>query len=128
MTDWESLKSRKPGWTEADCPEQEGDRMQVHLTPAALEALRSKRPEPGAGLRMAAITEGCGCGATILYELNWDIPRPEDTTWERDGVRLVMDSHSRMYFDSELTIDYHPEKDTFTFRSPNQIYLNHIRL
>lgn len=102
--------------------------MKIHITPAAVQALRDKKPEPDAALRLAATHDGCGCGATVLYELNWDIPRPEDQRWHVDRFTLVMDPDSRPFFDPEITIDYHPERDTFALKSSNQIYLHHIYL
>ncbi|GGE22864.1 hypothetical protein GCM10011571_26160 [Marinithermofilum abyssi] len=92
--------------------------------------MSEKKPEPGTVLRMAAMDEGCGCGATVLYELNWDAERREDNwvqTEEEDPV-IVVDPHSRMYLERLMSLDYIVEQDTFTVKSASQIYLHHIRL
>ncbi|MDN4594921.1 iron-sulfur cluster biosynthesis family protein [Polycladomyces subterraneus] len=103
--------------------------MQVLISKEAEQAIQRKKPqESPAVLRLSATDEGCGCGATILYEFNWDHPRPEDVHIAFDGFTLVYDPDSEAYFDPRVKIDYDSTRDSFTVQSDGQIYLMHIRL
>lgn len=103
--------------------------MTVIVTPDAEAVLHSRKPEPGAVLRVAAMDEGCGCGATVLFEMNWDHAHPADLLYEAGAdLTVAMDAHSQIYFTPELMIDYHPETDTFVLKNHQQIFLNHIHI
>jgi Fe-S cluster assembly iron-binding protein IscA len=103
--------------------------MQVLISKEAQQAIQSKKPQVSpAVLRLSATDEGCGCGATVLYEFNWDHPRPGDVHIPFDGFTLVYDPDSEAFFDSRVKIDYDPSRDSFTVQSDGQIYLMHIRL
>ncbi|MBA4494287.1 iron-sulfur cluster biosynthesis family protein [Paenactinomyces guangxiensis] len=101
--------------------------MDVHVTPEARKALSSRKPDPEAVLRLVAMDEGCGCGADILFEMNWDQALPTDRRFPvGEGLTVVMDTHSQTYFYPEVWIEYQPNQDTFTLKNKNQIFLNHI--
>ncbi|MFC4076584.1 iron-sulfur cluster biosynthesis family protein [Salinithrix halophila] len=102
--------------------------MEVHIDPQTAGVLRSKRPEPQAGLRLAALNEGCGCGADVWFEMNWDSPRSDDISLKTEGITVLIDPRSREFFDPVLMVSHQLEKDAFSLKSRNQIYLNHIHL
>ncbi|BCU82298.1 hypothetical protein JIR001_20810 [Polycladomyces abyssicola] len=103
--------------------------MQVLISKEAEQAIQRKIPqESPAVLRLSATDDGCGCGATVLYEFNWDYPRPEDVQIPFYGFTLVYDPDSEVYFDPRVKIDYDPSRDSFTVHSDGQIYLMNIRL
>ncbi|SDW07224.1 Iron-sulphur cluster biosynthesis [Marininema mesophilum] len=102
--------------------------IKIHIDDQAAEALLEKRPEESAALRLAVMNEGCGCGGDIWFEMNWDLPQVDDLQIEEAGVRIILDLKSQEYLEKELFLHYTPEKDAFSLKSRNQIYLHHIHL
>ncbi|MDR6224855.1 iron-sulfur cluster biosynthesis family protein [Desmospora profundinema] len=100
--------------------------MEVIVNPEARRILMKHQPEPDAALRLAAMDEGCGCGATVLYEMNWDLPRPDDIRLKAGDLTVVVDRHSLAYFDSTVFVECRPGTHAFWLKSPNQIYLSNL--
>ncbi len=94
--------------------------MAVTLTPAAADhvsAFLAKRGK-GLGLRLGVRTTGC---SGLAYKLEYaDDARPEDVTFESNGVTLVIDPKSLPYIDG-TELDYAKEglNEGFKFRNPN---------
>jgi Fe-S cluster assembly iron-binding protein IscA len=102
--------------------------VNVHIDSQTRQILTSLRPEPDAALRIAVMDEGCGCGSTVGYEINWDIPLPDDVRLKVEELTVVVDPHSLHYFDTPLFLEHHPDTRTFRLKSPNQIYVSNLAL
>lgn len=101
--------------------------LDVFVTEEAKEVLRERKPDPEAVLRVAAMDEGCGCGAAVWFEMNWDLPQETDLRFPAgEGLIVAIDPHSLTYFAPEVMIDYEKEGDTFVLKNKSQIFLNHI--
>ncbi len=79
--------------------------MSIHLTPAALERARrflETRPE-AVGLRLGVKKSGCsGFG----YQMDLaDASGADDTVFEQDGIRLLVDAKSLPMLDG-TTVDF----------------------
>jgi iron-sulfur cluster assembly protein len=94
--------------------------MAITLTPAAadhISAFLAKRGK-GMGLRLGVRTTGCSGPA---YKLEYaDETRPEDLTFESNGVTVVIDPKSLPYIDG-TELDYAKEglNEGFKFNNPN---------
>ena len=94
--------------------------MAVTLTPAAAEhvsAFLSKRGK-GMGLRLGVRTTGC---SGLAYKLEYaDDTKPEDVTYQSNGVTVVVDPKSLPYIDG-TELDYTKEglNEGFKFNNPN---------
>ncbi|PTM59278.1 iron-sulfur cluster biosynthesis family protein [Desmospora activa] len=102
--------------------------MEVIIEPNTHQRLMECRPTTDAALRLAALHEGCGCGATLLYEMNWDLPQPDDLRQEVGSITVVVDRESALYFDSTLQVEHLPDANGFSLKSANQIYLSNTAL
>ncbi|QKG84809.1 iron-sulfur cluster biosynthesis family protein [Kroppenstedtia pulmonis] len=102
--------------------------MNIKVTSPAVEAIRDKRGKERDSLRLAVVSEGCGCGADIVFDMEWDQPQRDDLRMKKEEIQFLVDPDSLLYFDSEVIVDYHEEKGTFSLKSDSQIYANHIRL
>jgi len=94
--------------------------MAITLTPAAADhvsAFLAKRGK-GMGLRLGVRTTGC---SGLAYKLEYaDETRPEDLTFQSNGVTVVIDPKSLPYIDG-TELDYAKEglNEGFRFRNPN---------
>lgn len=94
--------------------------MAVTLTPAAAEhvsAFLAKRGK-GMGLRLGVRTTGC---SGLAYKLEYaDEAKPEDVTFQSNGVTVVVDPKSLPYLDgTELDFAREGLNEGFQFRNPN---------
>ncbi len=94
--------------------------MAVTLTPAAAEhvsAFLAKRGK-GMGLRLGVRTTGC---SGLAYKLEYaDEAKPEDVTFQSNGVTVVVDPKSLPYIDgTELDFAREGLNEGFQFRNPN---------
>jgi iron-sulfur cluster assembly protein len=94
--------------------------MAITLTPAAadhISAFLAKRGK-GMGLRLGVRTTGC---SGLAYKLEYaDEARPEDLTFQSNGVTVVIDPKSLPYIDG-TELDYAKEglNEGFKFNNPN---------
>jgi iron-sulfur cluster assembly protein len=94
--------------------------MAVTLTPAAAQhvsAFLAKRGK-GMGLRVGVRTTGC---SGLAYKLEYaDEPRPEDVSFQSNGVTVLIDPKSLPYIDG-TELDYANEglNEGFKFNNPN---------
>ena len=94
--------------------------MAVTLTPAAarhVNAFLQKRGK-GVGLRLGVRTTGC---SGLAYKLEYaDEARPEDVSFESNGVKVLIDPKSLPYIDG-TELDYTKEglNEGFKFNNPN---------
>ncbi|MBH8598023.1 MULTISPECIES: iron-sulfur cluster biosynthesis family protein [unclassified Thermoactinomyces] len=103
--------------------------MRILVTDEAYQTLVGKKPEPSAVLRIAAITEGCGCSNDAMYEVNWDLPQENDRHFEiAKDLSVVIDPGSQLYFEPELIIDFDPERGTFSLKNKSEIFIRQIFL
>ena len=95
--------------------------MAITLTPAAadhISAFLAKRGK-GMGLRLGVRTTGC---SGLAYKLEYaDETRPEDVTFQSNGVTVVIDPKSLPYIDG-TELDYAKEglNEGFKFNNPNE--------
>jgi iron-sulfur cluster assembly protein len=94
--------------------------MSVTLTPQAAKhvvANLAKRGK-GVGLRLGVRTSGC---SGLAYKLEYaDEAKPEDVTFQTNGVTVVVDPKSLPYIDG-LELDFGREglNEGFKFNNPN---------
>lgn len=93
----------------------------IGLTDSAVARLRrllTERNTPDAGLRIAV--RGGGCSG-LSYHMEWtDKPRDRDKIFERDGVRVFVDSKSYLYLmGTELVFEDGLLASGFKLQNPN---------
>jgi len=83
-----------------------------------LRSLLEDRKTPEAGLRIAV--KGGGCSG-LSYNLEWaEKPRERDKIFERDGVRIFVDSKSYLYLiGTELIYEEGLMASGFKLHNPN---------
>ena len=95
--------------------------MAVSLTTAAAEHVQRyiEKRGKGVGLRLGVRTTGC---SGLAYKLEFaDEIRPEDTTFESNGVRVMIDPKSLAYLDgTELDFVKEGLNEGFKFNNPNE--------
>ena len=79
----------------------------IILTPAALQEVKrlvQQEQKPNVALRIGV--KGGGCSG-FSYQLNLEeaAPKPYDTVFEQEGVKILVDAKSHLYLDG-TTIDY----------------------
>lgn len=102
--------------------------MEVIIDADTQQLLLERRPTTDAALRLAALHEGCGCGATLLYEMNWDLPQSGDIRLAQGELTVVVDRDSATYFDAIISVKRMPGTNAFSLKSSNQIYLSNTVL
>ena len=94
--------------------------MAVTMTEAAAERVRKflQGRGKGLGLRLGVKTSGCS-GMAYVLEFVDDL-QPEDTVFEEQGVKIVVDSKSLAYLDgTELDFAKEGLNEGFKFKNPN---------
>ena len=94
--------------------------MAVTMTEAAAERVRKflQGRGKGLGLRLGVKTSGCSGMADVLEFV--DDLQPEDTVFEEQGVKIVVDSKSLAYLDgTELDFAKEGLNEGFKFNNPN---------
>lgn len=93
----------------------------ITIAQSAADQLRkvlTEQNRPGAGLRIAVRGGGCS-GLTYAMDLA-DEPSPKDRVFERDGVRVFVDTKSLLYLGgSELVYEQSFMTSTFKLVNPN---------
>ena len=95
--------------------------MAVQLTDRAAEHVKryiAKRGK-GVGLRLGVRTTGC---SGLAYKIEFaDEVKPEDSTFESNGVRVLIDPKSLAYLDgTELDFVREGLNEGFKFNNPNE--------
>jgi iron-sulfur cluster assembly accessory protein len=93
----------------------------IGLTDSAVSRLRrllEERQTPDAGLRIAV--KGGGCSG-LSYHMEWaEKARERDKVFDRDGVRVFIDSKSYLYLmGTELVFEEGLMASGFKLRNPN---------
>lgn len=91
------------------------------LTPSALEQVKKKLARPGQEARVLAVRVVKGGCSGMGYDLNLvGAPKPDDLTWEQDGVTVATDPDSVKYL-TGTQVDYAKSEfgGAFMFRNPN---------
>ncbi|MDR2710966.1 MAG: iron-sulfur cluster assembly protein IscA [Burkholderiales bacterium] len=94
--------------------------MTIELTPSAVKHIQTSLTKrgKGIGLRLGVRTSGC---SGLAYKIEYaDEMQPEDVSFERDGVTVVIDKKSLPYLDG-TRLDYQREglNEGFKFENPN---------
>jgi iron-sulfur cluster assembly protein len=79
----------------------------ITLTPAAtqeVKRLMEKEQKPNLGLRIGVKGGGCS-GMTYILAVEEASPKPYDTVFEQDGLKVLVDAKSQLYLDG-TTVDY----------------------
>ena len=92
----------------------------ITLTPSAAQHVQNfltKRGK-GVGLRLGVRTSGC---SGLAYKLEYaDAVNPDDTTFDCNGVKVLIDPKSLPYLDgTELDFTREGLNEGFKFRNPN---------
>jgi iron-sulfur cluster assembly protein len=95
--------------------------MAVTLTDRAADHVQRymQKRGKGVGLRLGVRTTGC---SGLAYKLEFaDEVKPEDTTFESNGVRVLVDPKSLAYLEG-TELDYVREglNEGFKFNNPNE--------
>jgi iron-sulfur cluster assembly accessory protein len=71
----------------------------------------------GQGLRVKVVGGGC---SGLQYKVDFDVPKPTDKIFERDGAKLLVDMKSLLYL-TGTELDYKDElmQSGFVFQNPN---------
>jgi len=71
----------------------------------------------GQGLRVKVVGGGC---SGLQYKVDFDVPKPTDKIFERDGAKLLVDMKSLLYL-AGTELDYKDElmQSGFVFQNPN---------
>ncbi len=94
--------------------------MAITLTESAAQRVKDflANRGKGEGLRLAVRTSGCS-GMAYVIEFA-DVIDPEDTVYEANGVKLIVDAKSLVYLDG-TEVDFSKEglNEGFKFNNPN---------
>ena len=94
--------------------------MAITLTDAAANRVKDflANRGKGEGLRLAVRTSGCS-GMAYVIEFA-DVIEPDDTVYEANGVKLIVDAKSLVYLDG-TEVDFAKEglSEGFKFNNPN---------
>ena len=95
--------------------------MAVQLTDRAAEHVKRymEKRGKGVGLRLGVRTTGC---SGLAYKIEFaDEIKPEDNTFESNGVRVLVDPKSLAYLDgTELDFVREGLNEGFKFNNPNE--------
>jgi len=94
----------------------------ITLTPSATEEVKrllAEEKKPNLGLRIGVKGGGCS-GFSYVLALDEATPKPHDTTFEHEGVTVLIDAKSHLYLDG-TTIDFTSGMmgGGFAFNNPN---------
>lgn len=94
--------------------------MAITLTESAANRVKDflANRGKGEGLRLAVRTSGCS-GMAYVIEFA-DVIEPDDTVYEANGVKLIVDAKSLVYLDG-TEVDFAKEglNEGFKFNNPN---------
>ncbi|MBV8552369.1 MAG: iron-sulfur cluster assembly accessory protein [Acidobacteriaceae bacterium] len=93
---------------------------QIHVTPKAVERIRSAFAREGVkgGLRLGVLGGGCS-GLSYQFKFAAD-PRPKDYIFEFDDVKVFVDPKSMLFLDG-MTLDWQDSlmQSGFVFHNPH---------
>ena len=79
----------------------------ISLTPTAAEEVKrliEKEQKPNLGLRVGVQGGGCS-GMSYVLAIEDVTPKPHDTVFEQDGIKVLIDAKSHLYLDG-TTLDF----------------------
>jgi len=84
---------------------------------ARIKELIAAESRTGQALRVKVVGGGC---SGLQYKVDFDVPKPTDKVFEKDGAKIVVDMKSLLYL-SGTEIDYKDElmQSGFIFENPN---------
>ena len=84
---------------------------------ARIKELITADSREGQGLRVKVVGGGC---SGLQYKVDFDVPKPTDKIFERDGAKLLVDMKSLLYL-TGTELDYKDElmQSGFVFQNPN---------
>jgi len=92
----------------------------IELTPQAAARIRVLLQKNGVegGLRLGVVGGGCS-GLSYKFKLE-NQPKPTDSVYEHDGVKVYVDPKSHKFLDG-MVLDYTESlmENAFVFRNPN---------
>lgn len=94
--------------------------MAITLTPNAVKHVKQQLVQrgQGEGLRLGVRKSGC---SGYAYKVEYaDMIMPDDTIFEQDGLKIVVDGKSLTYLDG-MEVDFQREglNEIFQFNNPN---------
>jgi iron-sulfur cluster assembly protein/iron-sulfur cluster insertion protein len=92
----------------------------ITLTARAANRVRAMLAEAGTPARpLRVLVESGGCSG-FQYGMSFDDPKPEDTSFESEGVSILMDPSSLAYLQgSEVDFDDGLQGKGFEIKNPN---------
>jgi len=92
----------------------------ITLTSRAADQVRTMKAEAQVSDKMLRVlVESGGCSG-FQYGMSFDEPKAEDTTFESEGVKIVMDPASLAYLNgSEVDFDDGLQGKGFEIKNPN---------
>lgn len=79
--------------------------------------MQQRSAKPGQLLRVLVESGGC---SGFQYGMSFDLPKPDDTTFESEGVKFVLDPASLVYLDgSNIDFDDGLQGKGFEIKNPN---------
>ena len=92
----------------------------VQLTDSAAAKIKeivATENRDGQGLRLKVVGGGC---SGLQYKMDFDLPKPTDKIFEKDGAKVLIDMKSLLYL-SGTELDYKDElmQSGFVFQNPN---------
>ncbi|KIL44276.1 iron-sulfur cluster biosynthesis family protein [Jeotgalibacillus soli] len=96
--------------------------MNITITAAAAEKIRSQQNRENGYLKLKYDTEGTGCvmnGVPIL----WYVDEPvegEDLFIETNEMPILVEKSKMVFYDKEIKIDYSTQAGMYQLRSPGQ--------
>jgi iron-sulfur cluster assembly protein len=84
---------------------------------AKINEMISAQNREGHGLRVKVVGGGC---SGLQYKVDFDLPKPTDKIFERDGAKVLVDMKSLLYL-TGTELDYKEElmQSGFVFQNPN---------
>ena len=79
----------------------------ITLTPMAaqeVKRLMAQEQKPNLGLRVGVKGGGCS-GMSYVLAIEEAAPKPYDTVFEQDGLKVLIDAKSHLYLDG-MTVDF----------------------
>jgi iron-sulfur cluster assembly protein len=94
--------------------------MAVNVTDRAaarIKELIAAESRTGQALRVKVVGGGC---SGLQYKVDFDVPKPTDKVFEKDGAKVLVDMKSLLYL-SGTELDYKDElmQSGFVFQNPN---------
>jgi len=84
---------------------------------ARIRELLTAEKKEEQGLRVKVVGGGC---SGLQYKMDFDVPKPTDKIFEKDGAKVLVDMKSLLYL-TGTELDYKDElmQSGFVFQNPN---------